>query len=324
MYKDRGLIYAYLLDAQGSGSDLTWADLDRWVPSQGIRWMHLDYQNEYACRWLQEKSGLNRIVRDALLEEETRPRFFLSDNGFLMLLRGVNFNPGSDPEDMVSLRIWIDENRIISMRHRHVKAIEDIHKALEQSNGPRSPSEFIVTVIERITDRMGEIVTEIDDGVDELEDSVLLKESHELRSRLAAIRRKIISLRRYIAPQRDMLLRLYHERLPGMEDIEKMHLRESAERTARYVEDLDAARDRASITQEELNSRLAERMNKTMYILSLVAAIFLPLSLLTGLLGINVGGIPGAEWHSAFIVVCVVLVVIAVVEYWIFKWRKWL
>ena len=121
-----------------------------------------------------------------------------------------------------------------------------------------------------------------------------------------------------------MLLRLYHEHIPGLKDIEKMQLRESAERTARYVEDLDAARDRATITQEELNNRLAERMSKTMYILSLVAAIFLPLGLLTGLLGINVGGIPGAEWKSAFIVVCIVLVGIAFFEYWIFKWKQWL
>ena len=72
-------------------------------------------------------------------------------------------------------------------------------------------------------------------------------------------------------------------------------IREIAERTSRFVEDIDAAKDRAAITQEELNSRLSEQMNKAMYVLSIVAAIFLPLGLLTGLLGINVGGIPGAE-----------------------------
>ncbi len=324
MDRDRGLMYAYLFDKQGSGSDLTWNDIDQWTPSRGILWMHLDYQNAYACRWLQEKSGLNEIIREALMEEETRPRFFLSDSGFLMILRGVNFNPGSDPEDMVSLRIWIEDNRIVTMRHRHVKAIEDIHEALRLAKGPAASSEFMVMVIDRITDRMGEIISETDDRVDELEDSVLTMESHELRSQLGGIRRAIISLRRYIAPQRDMLLRLCHERIPGMTDRERTYLREAAERTARYVEDLDAARDRAAITQEELNNRLAERMSKTMYILSLVAAIFLPLGLLTGLLGINVGGIPGAELKSAFFVVCVLLVIIAGIEYWLFKWRKWL
>ncbi|UCG79232.1 MAG: zinc transporter ZntB [Nitrospirota bacterium] len=323
MDRDKGLIYAYILDGKGSGSGLTWNDVDKWKPEDGVLWVHLDYRNEYACSWLKDKGGLSEIVREALMEVETRPRYFSSENGFLLLLRGVNFNPGSDPEDMVSVRIWADKNRIISMRHRHVKAIEDIHKAIEASRGPVSATEFFTTVIERITDRMGEIISDIDDNVDELEDSVLIKESDELRSQLAKVRRMIISLRRYIAPQRDMLVRLCHERIADMSDSNIAEIRESAERTSRYVEDLDAARDRAAITQEELNSRLAERMNKTMYVLSLVAAIFLPLGLLTGLLGINVGGIPGAEWGAAFLVVCVLLIAIASLQLWLFKWKKW-
>ena len=103
-----------------------------------------------------------------------------------------------------------------------------------------------------------------------------------------------------------------------------MHLRELLERTARFVEDLDSARDRAAITQEELNNRLSEQMNKAMYVLSIVAAIFLPLSLLTGLLGINVGGIPGAENKWAFLLVTFLLVLIALMLISLFRRIKWL
>ena len=101
-------------------------------------------------------------------------------------------------------------------------------------------------------------------------------------------------------------------------------LRETAERTARYVEDIDAARERALIAQEELNSRLAEQMNRAMYTLSIVAAIFLPLGLLTGLLGINVGGIPGTESPWAFLIVTVFLFLMAVFLIIWFKRLKWL
>ena len=104
----------------------------------------------------------------------------------------------------------------------------------------------------------------------------------------------------------------------------KNRIREIAERTTRFVEDIDSARDRAAIAHEELNNRLSEQMNKAMYTLSIVAAIFLPLGLLTGLLGINVGGIPGTESHWAFGIVSFVLVGIAAVLIWIFKRMKWL
>jgi len=104
----------------------------------------------------------------------------------------------------------------------------------------------------------------------------------------------------------------------------RMRLRETSDRTTRYVEDLDAIRDRAMVTQEELNNRLAEQMNKTMYVLSIVAGIFLPLGLLTGLLGINVGGIPGTENKWAFTIFCFILLGVAGVQVWLFKRKKWM
>ena len=324
MDENDGLVFSYILDGRGGGRPISWEDVEKWIPEDGMLWLHLNYNNERVQKWLSEASGLNPIICEALSEEETRPRTVAYDDGLLLILRGINCNPGSDPEDMVSLRMWFDKGRIMSMRQRRVMAIDDINKAIVSLKGPTSPSHFLLMVSECITDRMGEVVSEIDDHVDELEDTVLTAESYELRSKLAILRRKTISLRRYIAPQRDVLARLQNEHVSWLRDADKIHLRESAERTARFVEDLDSARDRAAITQEELNSRLSEQMSKTMYILSLVAAIFLPLGLITGLLGINVGGIPGSEYGWAFIIVCIFLAAVALVEFWLFKRKKWL
>ena len=121
-----------------------------------------------------------------------------------------------------------------------------------------------------------------------------------------------------------MLARLTHESIDWLAEADRKLLREDAERTARYVEDIDVARERSLIAQEELNNRLAERMNRAMYTLSIVAAIFLPLGLLTGLLGINVGGIPGSENPWAFFIVSLFLVALAVVLIAWFKRIKWL
>jgi zinc transporter len=92
----------------------------------------------------------------------------------------------------------------------------------------------------------------------------------------------------------------------------------------RFVEDLDSARERAAVAQEELLGRLSEQMDKRMYLLSLVAAIFLPLGFLTGLLGINVGGIPGAEYHWGFTLVTLMIVILVVVQVVLFRIKKWI
>ena len=166
---------------------------------------------------------------------------------------------------------------------------------------------------------MSPVLETLDEVVDNLEEQVVEAQTYELRSRLGDVRRQAIALRRYLAPQRDVMARLQSERVPWLTDLDRARLREAADRLTRYVEDLDASRERAAVTQEELAGRLSEQMNRTMYVLSLVAAVFLPLGLLTGLLGINVGGIPGTETPWAFAMVCSILVILAAAGIWAFR-----
>ena len=319
-----GLVYGYRLGSGKLENALTWADVDAWRPEQGLLWIHLDADHESVLKWLTEKSGLSPLVTEALLEVGTRPRSVVNESGVLAIFRGVNCNPGADPEDMVAMRMFVTEKRIITMRRHRLMAVQDIHESLRSGSGPTTTGEFFVSVVDRITERIGEIVADIEDRVAEVEDTIVSAETAELRPLLAELRRESISLRRYIAPQRDMLARLVHERIVWLSEPDRVLLREVAERTARYVEDIDAARERALIAQEELNNRLSEQMNRAMYTLSIVAAIFLPLGLLTGLLGINVGGIPGTESPWAFFIVTVFLMVLAIVLIAWFKKLKWL
>jgi len=319
-----GLIVAYAFHGDGDAQPLDWDEVDGWSPSGGFLWVHMDRTAPRTLAYLRERSGLHEIAADAILAEETRPRIALFGQGVLLILRGVNCNPGSEPEDMVSLRLWVEEERLISLRQRRVMAVQDVRDAFAEGRGPESIGDFVATVIEKLSDRIGEVCTEIDDRVDQMEDDLLSRESSELRIELSSVRRRIISLRRYIAPQRDLLIRVIGERFPWLTERIRLRIQEAADRTTRFVEDLDSARDRATIMQEELNNRLTEQMNRTMYVLSLVAAIFLPLGLLTGLLGINVGGIPGADNKTAFLFVCLLLVGVAFFEYWLFRRKRWL
>jgi zinc transporter len=319
-----GLVFAFVLDGKGGGKATDLEGIRDWVPENGTLWAHLDYTGAAARDWLFNESGINPIMAEALTAEETRPRSMVHSNGMLLILRSVNLNPGMDPEDMVSIRFWIDETRIITLRQRRVMAIEDLRQAVESGSGPVSSGDFLEDFSDRLVLRMGAIISDVDDSVDALEDEVLTEQSYELRQKIADIRRTAISMRRYLAPQRDVMARLYNEKVTWLDETLRMHLREIADRTTRYVEDLDAIRDRATVTQEELNNRLAEQMNKTMYVLSIVAGIFLPLGLLTGLLGINVGGMPGTENPLAFTLVCILLVILAVTLIWLFRRMKWM
>ena len=317
-----GLILASILDGRRGGRDARWADIDGWRPGTGTLWVHLDRTGVRSEAWLRRSSGLEAWICDALLAEETRPRVTEHKDGLLVILRGVNLNPAADPEDMVSVRAWVERDRVVTVRKRHLMAVEDIRQSLEGGSGPKTSLDLLVMLSDRLAERMGPIISALDEAVDQCEDDVITAESHALRSQLASLRRQAIALRRHIAPQRDALSRLQTVTVSWIDDPHRVRLREAYDRITRYVEDLDAARERATVTQEELAGRLAEQMNRTMYTLSIVATIFLPLSLFTGLLGINVGGIPGTDYPWAFAVVTVGLVVAGLIEVYYFRRRR--
>jgi zinc transporter len=316
-----GLIWAFDVDTSGRGTELGWDTLDGPL-TDGFRWVHLELEAEDARGWLHERSGLNEIECEALLADETRPRATPMGEGLLLILRGVNLNPGADPEDMVSIRLWADEKRVITVRRRRLLALEDIQSQMRKGRGASNVGEFVAELADRLVERMAGVVGSLDEGLDAVEEDD--RAAQEQRMALVDLRRQSIALRRHLAPQRDALARLSTERISWLAEHERLLLREVLDRTTRYVEDLEAARERAALTQEELSNRLAEQMNRRMYALSVVAGVFLPLSFLTGLLGINVAGIPGAETWWAFAAVSASLGVFAVGEVILFRRLGWL
>jgi zinc transporter len=324
MSEHDGLICAVILDGKGGGREIGWPEIDSWSAEQGVLWVHLDRTGAAAQDWLQQRSGIDPVICQTLLQDEVRPRALTLGEALLVILRGVNLNPGADPEDMVGVRVWLERDRIVTLRHRRLMVVNDLREALAAKLGAKGPGEFLYRLAEGLIERMGPVVGELDDRVDQLEDEVLTAQSAELRAKLGEIRREAIALRRYLAPQRDVMARLPAEQISWLDSLHKAHLREIADRTLRHVEDLDAARERAAVTQDELNNRLADQMNRTMYLLAIVAAVLLPPSLITGLFGINVGGMPGVENAWAFALVVLVLVVLGVVEVVLLRRLKWI
>lgn len=309
------------LDGRGGASRVAFEAYGT-LGEDALSWTHLHHEHPQCAPWLLESAALDPLVVDALLAEGTRPRCVALGGGLLINLRGVNLNPGADPEDMVALRFWTDGRRAISVRRRALMAVRDVREALEAGRGPTDIGALLVALAAKLCDRMAGPIMDLEDAVDDLEDQVVSAESYELRTQLGQLRRQAIALRRYLAPQRDVLNRLVQERPDWLSERQLLQLREVGDRAMRYVEDLDSARDRAAVAYEELTGRLAEQMNRTMYLLAIVATIFLPLGLVTGLLGINVGGIPGENDPWAFVIVCGLLLATAIVLWLVFRRKR--
>ena len=323
---DGGLVCAYLIDGNGGAKPIGWNEVVSWTPSDGEIWVHLDYTQASAVTYLREQCGINPIAADALVAEDSRPRAMPFDEAVLVTLRGVNLNPGQRPEDMISIRCWIEKGRLITTRHRRLQSIDALRERLAGATKPKNVKDLFHLLADRLSARVDDAVRLIDETVDHLEEAALddaTASGRGLERQLGQMRRRAITLRRFLAPQREALGSLQSVIGP-FTDRQRAHLREVVDHNLRILEDLDATRERAAVVQEELMHRASDQMNRNMYMLSVVAAIMLPLGFITGLLGINVGGLPLAHSGNGFWIVVGSLVFLVAIQVYIFRRRKWL
>ncbi len=303
----------FVLDGEGGA---TQAEM---TATGGPRWLRFDHATPNLHDILVRDHGLDTVVVDAMLDDETRPRCRSVGDGALLILRGVNLNPGAHPEDMVSLRVWVDAEKLISVQLRRLFAVSSIEEAFRDKIGPKSTGELSVAIAEALTERMQPTIEALDDRLDALEDESETGAPDKLRREAADLRRTVVTLRRFIAPQRDALETFVAEQFTWQSEAQDRLLKDIVDRITRLVEQLDEIRARSEIFQDTLAALVAEKLNRTMFVLSVVAGVFLPISFLTGLLGINVGGMPGVDSGAAFWVVIGLLAAITAVEIYLFR-----
>ncbi|MBN8198525.1 CorA family divalent cation transporter [Thalassospira povalilytica] len=319
------LINAFQINQDGSAKPIEWSTLQDGLPAPSETsyvWVHLDWMGEGVRNWLINIAGIDPTIADTLATRGTRPGVFFYDPGYSLNLRGVNLNAENDPADMISVRFWVTSNMVITLRNQSLKAFDDIRSAIAQNCAPRSIDDFVLTVAERLIHRLENVVRGIEEDVETIEEdqeTVAEGKTLALRRRGSDIRNSVSRLRRHLAPQRDALSN-YVEQKPAWSDKRfKRRGRALTDKTIRLIEEFDSLRERIQIVNENLMAIETEQMNRTMYWLTVIAGLFLPISFVTGLLGINVGGIPAADNPYGFVTVAVILTAITAFEIWLFK-----
>lgn len=321
------IIWAFSFDEVGVATPINEAEVAKAVEAEYLTWVHLDGNDPNTKAWLeQETSYLDPFITEALMVDETRPRVTEIDDGAIIILRGVNLNADEDPEDMVSVRLWVDSYRIISIQRRGVKALSEIvdkFKSVNFKGGPKSSGDFMAMLVSKLFEHMEPVLASLDEDTYEIEGLVIENPDYSLRESIVEIRKRSIMFRRYMTPQREAISHLYASELSWLDSVNIRQLQENYNRVTRYVEDLDTIRERCQIVRDELANVLSDRLNKNMYILSVIASIFLPLTFITGLFGMNISGVPGYYNQNAFTIITLALGVVMTLQIIIFKKLRW-
>lgn len=255
--------------------------------SARLAWIHLDVMEPATRPFLTERLGLSDLVVSALTAVETRPRCEPIGDGALINLRGLSLTGEETEDELVSVRVWTEQALVVTVARYPISALPRLVASME-AGSIKDPGDFVALLGDGITDDLDPDVAELGDRLDQCELNLDAKRAFQLRHAIAAVRAKSIEYRRFVAPQRQALERL--ATLPGgwLEEDDRLHLSESADRFARMTEELESIRERAALMAEQITDLRAELIDQRSLAISVLALVFLPLTFLTGLFGMNV------------------------------------
>lgn len=307
------------LFADGTATQTTDTTL---APTTGaaFRWLHFDLNTPGLAEWC--RTNLPPLAFRTLLAPRTRPRVDAHDDGILLTVRGINLNDGQEVEDMVSLRLWATADLVITVRKQRIFALDDIKAQIVGGDAPDTPQRLIARITERLVDRIETVSLDLEDRAETMENAVY-DEGGPPPADLSRLRRSVITLRRHIGPLSDALVDLAKIDTHLINKPFRSRLRHTANRAKRSVDEVHEVVDRLTALADHVELQQDARLARNSYVLSVIAAIFLPLGFLTGLFGVNVAGMPGTAEPYAFMVLCGAMVVLGLLLYLILRWIKW-
>ncbi|ANQ27147.1 zinc transporter ZntB [Vibrio natriegens] len=275
-------------------------------------WYHCERLHPDIRGWL-EHNQVPKATVDHLLADESRPSFHpLDDENFMLILRGINMNENASPEDMLSIRILYFQGALISTRKIPSRAIMEIRQALAEQKGPKSLASLLNQIIEGLNGKIDLYLDTIEETLNHFD------VNDESTYKHISAQKALISIKRFIRPQQYAIRDL----LESSSDlvVSRPHqYRFAHNNITRINETIDFYLGEVALFQEEIKHNRDEKTNKNSYLFTLVATIFLPTSFLTGLLGINIGGMPGVDSATAFTWFCVALIIIFTLEWLLLK-----
>ncbi len=316
------ILFSYVFDKHGKAHKLNDKEVAKELRTEDemVTWVHLDANKKESKKWLEkEVNYLDHLIIDALIVEETRPRVIEFENGLLLILRGVNLNKNAEPEDMVSIRMWIDAERIITVQRRDMTAVSNIRDQIEAGKLIKNSGEFLYNLLYQILHITSPFLYALTEKIDELEEKILVTHDIKFREELLQIRKQSTIFKRYLVPQEEAIAQLRILDHVWIGDWTKRHFQENLDHVAHMIEEVDEVRDRSQILHDELANALTAKLNKSMHKLSIIASIFMPITFFTSVFSMNIGGIPGIGNDAAFNLIMTAIVMLTTLQLWFFK-----
>jgi zinc transporter len=306
-----GYLFAPGSDALALDSDaaLQWLQTARAKDDVGFIWLHFNLSNLQATKWLAEHLSLPQEYFDTMREGTGSTRVEHADDSLIVVINDVTYDFSYDVSQIATLSMCVQRNCVISARLHPLRSVDRLRVAVKAGEKFESPVSLLVHLLRDQADVLQQIEREAASRVDGIEDTLLSGRMNTKRSTLGALRRVFVRLRRLLAPEPGTLFRLLNRPPDWFEEDDAQELRAATEEFSAVLSDLAALQERTKLLQEEIVAHTTEQTNRSVFLLTIATVVALPINIIAGLLGMNVGGIPLAQEPNGFWIILSVVAI---------------
>lgn len=319
LHDDRGLLFGFRLEPSGRATPLGLELVDRSRPPERPLWLHFNFVDRRALEWVRDCAWLGQEARASLLSSEHHVRLEALGGGLVGALSDIL---ADDPDEFGVFHLYADQLCLVTGRRRGVAAAGLLRRDLAAGLQVEGIPALLNALLQRLVGLHKRQVVAHEGEIDEAEDAVLGGQDGE--AGFGRRRRAMARLRRQMVADRHALTALV-EQLPPWWDAPAAKVLAQLEGVlTSAIQDLELTQERARLLGEEMDSRLAERTSRNLYVVSVAAALFLPITLISGIFGMNVGGLPWLGDPAGFAWVIGCMLVSVLLAFAFIHWRRML
>jgi zinc transporter len=317
-----GLVCGYLFSPGLAGRAIDTAEAVKWIEGSveligpDFVWLHVNLANAATSIWLQHHCALSEMFFDALREGTRSSRIEFADNDLIAVLNDVLFDFSFDATHISTLWMSVNRRIIVSARIKPLRSVDRLRAAVKNGEVFNTTVELLVHLLRDQADVLMQIVRQSISQVDEIEDKLLAGRLDSKRGQLGKLRRVLVRLQRLLAPEPAALFRLLNHPPAWMALADAQELRQSTEEFSGAIHDISSLQERIKLLQEEIAAQVNEENNRSLYVLTIVTVLALPINILAGLFGMNVGGVPLAQHTSGFWIVVAIVATFTLLAAW--------
>ena len=271
--------------------------------------------------------GVHSLAMEDIVDVHRRPSYDEYQNGHFISLKAFEYNSQEKEVLPQTISLFFGKGFVLSFQEHKDDVFKVLRERIANSKGrirQRGSDYLTYAIIDVIVDRYFNVIDSVEETLEELEDIISKDVDSINKGQLQETKINLIKIRKSVVPLREALNQFIRSESELIAPSTEKYLRDVYNHTIQVAESTDTLRDILGGLQDLYISEISLKMNKTMQFLTIVTAIFVPLSFLTGLYGMNFDVIPELKHENGYFILWIGMIIITVGMLWWFKIKKWL